>query len=138
MQSPDPTPAPSPASPDSGSFDPARADEIRRQLRALTLTLFAWTAREPDPERSTASERMLSRVIRPLLPRLRDALLLRLSSADPAALEAVIGASATALESILYWSPGTPLERFRFRMTTGPDGAPAVELVPLATDAADA
>jgi hypothetical protein len=138
----DPTPTPTtaldPASPASASSDPARADEIRRQLRGLALALFAWTAQPPDPAASTASERMLARVLAPLLPRLRDALLARLSSADPAALEAIVGASASALESMLYYAPGEPLPRYAFRWTTDAEGAPRVELVPAAALRADA
>lgn len=68
----------------------------------------------------------------PLLPKLRDALLARLSNADPAALEAMIGASASALESILYYAPGEPRPRYMFRWATNPDGTPRVELAPAA------
>lgn len=124
----DPASPPDPASPASPlTVDPARAAELRRQLRGLALALFSWTAADPaDLARSTATERLMARAIRPWLPKLRDALLSRLDSTDPAALEAMLGATATALESILYYAPGEPVERFvwRFHANGG------VELVP--------
>lgn len=64
------------------------------------------------------------------MPRLRDALLSRLSSADPESLEAIIGACATALESILYYAPGPARPRYAFTWTTEPDGSSGVRLVP--------
>jgi hypothetical protein len=94
------------------SRDPERAAEIRRQLRGLALAMFSWTARPPDLAASTATERLLAAAMRPLLPKLRDALLSRLDSTDPAALEAIVGATAAALESILYYAPGDPLPRY--------------------------
>lgn len=57
------------------------------------------------------------RAIKPWIPNLRNALLSRLSSADPATLEVLVGATATALESILYYAPGEPLPRMRFDWT---------------------
>jgi len=65
--------------------------------------------------------------MRPWLPKLRDALLRRLDDADPAALEAMIGASATALESMLFYAPGEPLPRYVWRFAA--DGS--VNLEPL-------
>jgi hypothetical protein len=51
----------------------------------------------------------------------------KLSEANPAGIEAVLGAVATAIESILYYAPGDPLPRRRFDFA--PDGS--IVLVPL-------
>lgn len=59
------------------------------------------------------------KAIRPWLPSLRDSLLKRLADVDPAALEAMIGASAYALESMIYHAPGTPLPRYAWRFLEG-------------------
>lgn len=108
-------------------LDPERATWMRYQLRGLALALFSWTAREPDLDHSTATERLLARALRPMLPKLRDALLNRLDSTDPAALEAIVGATATALESMLYYAPGDPLPRYAWRFEA--DGS--VDLIAL-------
>lgn len=59
------------------------------------------------------------RVLRPWIPKMRDGLLSRLSSADPVALERIMGATATALEAILFYAPGTPQPRYRFEWIAG-------------------
>lgn len=131
-----PAPAPElePASPASESFDPERATELKRQLNGIALALLDSVMREPGDSTAgrptTAKEKMLARVLRSALPSLRDALLARLSEADPAGLERLIGASASALESILYYAPGEPQPRFRFDWQQGPDGW-SVDLVPV-------
>lgn len=56
-------------------------------------------------------------MLRPMVPKIRSLLLSKLSSADPAKIEALMGATATALESILYQAPGEPLPRLRFEWT---------------------
>lgn len=52
--------------------------------------------------------------LRPSLPKLRAVLLGRLSETDPAAIERLLGAVSTAIESVLYHAPGDPLPRYRF------------------------
>jgi hypothetical protein len=54
---------------------------------------------------------LLSTALRPWIPKLRDVALERLEAADPAALEQLLGAAATMLESIVYHAPGDPLPR---------------------------
>jgi hypothetical protein len=99
-------------------MDQARAEELRRQLAAIAATLFDAVLRPAeDASTASASERMMMRVLRPWIPKLRDACLSRLSNADPVTLERLVGATATALESILYYAPGTPLPRARFDWT---------------------
>lgn len=63
-------------------------------------------------------------MLRKFLPRLRSEFLGKLSSADPVTLERMMGATATAIESILYYAPGDPLERYRFDWS--PDGTLAL------------
>ena len=53
------------------------------------------------------------RAMKPWIPKLRDTLLAKLSEADPVTVERMIGATATAIESILAQAPGEPLPRFR-------------------------
>jgi len=77
------------------------------------------------------------RVLRPWVPSLRNALLHKLSEANPVTLEVLVGATATALESILFYAPGTALPRFRFDWVPDPEtGRPKLELVPLEAPAA--
>lgn len=59
--------------------------------------------------------------LRPSLPKLRNVLLAKLSEADPAGIERLMGATSTAIEGILYHAPGEPLPRMRFAWT--PEGA---------------
>jgi hypothetical protein len=73
------------------------------------------------PSTASVSERLLLAALRPQLPKLRLVLLSKLSEANPAGIEAVLGAVATAIESILYYAPGDPLPRRRFDFT--PDGS---------------
>lgn len=134
MLAPTTTPTPAPASPASPSPADERADHLKAQLRGLALVLFSWTARDPDLDHSTVSERLLARAIRPWLPKLRDALLSRLEATDAASLEAMIGATATALESMIYYAPGDPMPRYawHFRDDGAVELVPAAELAPAA------
>lgn len=134
LDQPTPPPPPGPASPASDSseqpMDPARAEALRSQLRGIALTFLEAMAR-PDPAeaaRSTASERMMARVLRSQIPRLRDVLLSRLSATDPRGIERIIGATATALESILFYAPGVPEPRFRFEWEPNTDGTTGAHL----------
>jgi hypothetical protein len=105
-------------------MDPARADHLRSQLiqaSMLILDKVLTDVQAAGGSTASASERLLLLALRPTLPRLRSVLLSRLSAADPAGLEAVMGATATAIESILYQAPGEPLPRRRFEWTA--DGA---------------
>jgi hypothetical protein len=123
-------------------MDPARAAELRRQLSAIAATLFDAVlapAKTSDPSTGQASpsERMMMRVLRPWIPKLRDALLSKLSEADPVNLEVLVGATATALESILYYAPGDALPRFRFEWRIDEaTGRPDLSLVPREAPAA--
>ncbi len=100
------------------AMDPARAEALRRQLSAIAATLLdAVLAGLEAPSTGSASEQVLTRAIRPFLPRLRSAFLSRLSDADPVTLERLMSATATAIESILYYAPGEPLPRFVFSWT---------------------
>lgn len=113
------------------AMDPARAEYLRRTVAGLVSAAVAqMTAEPPDGSTDSSSsmaERLMMRAISPWIPRLRDMILSRVSSADPADLERWMGAGASALESILWQAPGEPLERFRIEF--GPDGRPA--LVPV-------
>lgn len=80
----------------------------------------------------TRSERMLYRALRPFLPKLRALFLDKLSLSNPAALERVMGATSTAIESILEQAPGDPLPRWAWQWLPG---EPRPVLVPLADDA---
>lgn len=51
--------------------------------------------------------------LRPWIPKLRDTLLAKLSEADPVSVERILGATSTAIESILAQAPGDPLPRYR-------------------------
>lgn len=135
LDSPTPTPPPAgsdpSASPELVPMDPARSAYLQDQLRGILHTLLESMARaDPMEAASTASERMMARVLRSQIPRLRDALSSRLSSTDPRGIERILGATATALEAILYYAPGTPEPRMRFEWITPPDGPPVLSLVP--------
>lgn len=66
--------------------------------------------------------------MKPWIPKLRDTLLAKLSEADPVSIERLVGATATAIESILAQAPGDPLPRFRMDWDAG-DGH--MVLIPL-------
>ncbi len=110
------------------TMDPQRADELRRQITAIATAVLDAITSAPSTATSTdsAQDRMLAKALRPLLPRIRSALLSKISASNPVTLEVLAGATATAIESILYWSPGAPLPRYRFDWR--PDGS--IELVP--------
>lgn len=111
-------------------MDPARASELSRQVTGIAATLLdamiSGSSGEDDSTAS-ASERMVLRAMRPLTKQIKAALLARISRSDPARVEIMMGATATALESILYHSPGDPLPRYRFDW----DAQGELHLVPL-------
>jgi hypothetical protein len=76
---------------------------------------------------SSLQDRLLMSTLRPWIPKLRDTLLHKLSETDPASMEQLMGATATALESILAQAPGEPLPRYRIDW----DDAGTLVLVPL-------
>jgi hypothetical protein len=118
-------PLPPATSPDTTtpSMDPERAAALRRQMIGLATSIIdrALADVAAAPSTASVSERLLLAALRPQLPKLRLVLLSKLSEANPAGIEAVLGAVATAIESILYYAPGDPLPRRRFDFT--PDGS---------------
>jgi len=110
-------------------MDPARAAELRRLMTSLVTSALDRVLRDLAAGASTASfsERALLAALRPLLPQFRAVLLSKLSEANPAGIEQLMGATATAIESILYHAPGDPLPRQRFDW----DEAGQIRLVPL-------
>lgn len=62
---------------------------------------------------SSAGDRLMMMALKPWIPKLRAVLLAKLSEADPTSVERLMGATATALESILAQAPGAPLPRYR-------------------------
>lgn len=96
---------------------PEREAEIRRQLTGIATALLdavlvnqAEAASTDSP--ASLNERLATQAMRKFLPTIRGMFLARLSKADPVTLERLMGASATAIESILYYAPGEPLPRF--------------------------
>lgn len=90
---------------------PARGEWMRRATVGTVGLLIdrmlgdlSGTSTEPQP----ATERLMMAAVRPWLPKLRDALLSRLSAADPVGLEHVMSATSSALADIIAQAPGTP------------------------------
>lgn len=97
-----------------------RATYLRAYLAALASTLIDRAlaqASAPSTVSSSVGEKLLLATLRPLVPQLRNLLLARLSEADPAGLERLLGATSTAIEGVLYHAPGEPEPRFRFDWT---------------------
>src|SRR5438046_1937201 len=92
-------------------MDPAREAELRRQLTAIAMTLIDRVMADIAGGASTGStsERLLMAALRPSLPKLRNVLLSKLSEADPAGIERLMGATSTAIEGILFHAPGEAL-----------------------------
>lgn len=110
-------------------MEPARASELTRQVTAIAATLLDAMISGSSEGESTDSpqERMVLRALKPLMRPIRGLLLSKISRSDPARVEIMMGATATALESILYHAPGEPLPRYRFDW----DAAGELRLVPL-------
>lgn len=128
MQEPTPLPVPVP-------LDPARTEHLRLQLAAVVAAMFdaitAPGALDRSMEGRSPGSKMMARVLRSQLPTLRRELSARVSEVDGFALEAMIGAMASALEATLYYAPGTPAARFHFVWSTDETtGRPKVDLVP--------
>ena len=67
----------------------------------------------------------MTEALRPWLPKLRAIAVGRLAGADPATIEKLLGATASAAEAILAHAPGDPLPRY----VLGADDAGAPTLV---------
>lgn len=112
---------------------PERAIYVRGALVTTASALLALVLRDlaapstDSPSATPARERLIYGALRPLLPRLRVMFLERLSAADPAGLERLMGATSTAIEQILAQAPGEPIDRWRWVWAAG---APMPELVP--------
>lgn len=103
------------------AMSPERAAALRGQLTGVaTALLDAVLAGLEGPSTGSLQERAVTSAIRPFLPSLRSAFLNRLSEADPVLLERLMGATSTAIESILFYAPGDPQPRWVFDWT--PDG----------------
>jgi hypothetical protein len=115
--------------PPAPPMDPARAAELQRQMTAITTALIDRVLADIAAGQSTGSvsERLLMAALRPYLPKLRAVLLSKLSEADPAGVERLLGATSTAIEGILYHAPGEALPRMQFGWTA--EGS--LTLVPL-------
>lgn len=97
------------------AMTPERQDYIRRAILAVSTTLVDMMLTDlaaPSTDSLSTSERLMVGTMRPFLPRLRAAFLGKLSESDPASLERLMGATATALEQILAQAPGEPLPRW--------------------------
>jgi hypothetical protein len=119
-------------------MDPARASELSRQVAAIAaLLLDAMISGSSEGDDSTASrqERMLLRTLKPLMRPIRGLLLDKISRSDPARIEIMMGATATALESILYYAPGDSLPRYMFDF--GADGELRLAPLPAAEPVAE-
>lgn len=68
----------------------------------------------------------MTEALRPWLPKLRDIAVGRLAAADPATIEKLLGATASAAEAILAHAPGDPLPRHV--LGADADGRPALVL----------
>lgn len=93
---------------------PEREAEIRRQLTGIATALLdaVLLNQEASTEPGSLNERLATQAMRKFLPTIRGMFLGRLSKADPVTLERLMGATSTAIESILYYAPGEPLPRF--------------------------
>lgn len=93
---------------------PEREAEIRRQLTGIATALLdaVLVNQEASTEPGSLNERLATQAMRRFLPTIRGMFLARLSKADPATLERLMGATSTAIESILYYAPGDPLPRY--------------------------
>lgn len=117
-------------------MDPERGRYLREVTVAVATRLVGQMledlAAPSTGSPSSAADRLMIKVIQPWIPKLRDTLLSKLSEADPVSVERIIGATATAIESILAQAPGTPLPRYRIDW----DDQGALVLVPLDVAAA--
>lgn len=99
--------------------EPERAAYLRQYLAAIaTRGIDAMVAdlSAPSTDSSSAADRLMMAALRPWIPKLRGLLLARLSEADPASLERVMGAVSAAIEGLLYHAPGDPEPRYRFAL----------------------
>lgn len=113
------------------TMDPERARYLTAATVAVATRLVGQmldelSAPSTDSQRSLPDQ-LMTRALKPWMPKLRDTLLSKLSEADPVMVERVLGATSTAIESILVQAPGEPLPRYRIDWAA--DGA--LVLVPL-------
>lgn len=126
------TPDAPPAEP---TMSPERAEYLLRALTAAATVLIDSMVSDlvaGSPE-STATEgslsdRLMVRTLRPFLPKLRATFLAKLSGSDPAAIERLMGATSSTIETILNQAPGEPMPRYTWEWLPG-ERAP--HLVPL-------
>jgi hypothetical protein len=100
--------------------DPARATVIRTAIVGVSTAMVADLA-APSTDSGSRGERLILSTLRPFLPKLRGLFLDRLSDADPAILERLMGATSTTIEQILAEAPGEPLPRWRWVWEPGAD-----------------
>jgi len=96
------------------AIDPERADYLRRTMLAVASRLLEQMLTEigaGSTDGGSFTDRAMVRVLTPWLPKLRALFLAKLSEAEPESIERVMGAFATAIESILAQAPGAPLPR---------------------------
>lgn len=121
--------------------DPARTAAMRSQLAAVVATMFdaitAPGALDSSMADRSPGSRMMARVLRSQLPTLRREISARVSEVDGYALEVMMGAVATAIESTIYYAPGEPAPRHHFVWTTDDQGRPHVDLAPDGPPAAE-
>lgn len=120
-----------PEAPPAPTMTPERARYVRGALVATSTALLDLLVSDllgaQSTEGSSRQERLIYGALKPLLPRLRALFLGKLSEADPAGLERLIGSLATAIEQILAQAPDEPLPRWRWEWQPG---EPAPRLVP--------
>lgn len=98
------------------AMGPERAAYLSRATVAVAARLVSQMLDElaaPSMGSSSVQDRMLMGALKPWIPKLRDTLLAKLSEADPVSMERILGATSTAIESILAQAPGDPLPRYR-------------------------
>lgn len=94
--------------------DPARAEYLRQTLTQVVALLVQQMLSEVGSTDSPSpGDRLMLAALRPWIPKLQTVLLSKLSEVDPLMAERILGATATACESILAQAPGTPLPRYR-------------------------
>jgi hypothetical protein len=97
---------------------PERAAYLRTTtsslLAGLLRMMLADLASPGSTDSLSTSERMMLGALRPWLPKVERTMIERLSTADPALIERVAGATADLLESVIAYAPGDPLPRMRW------------------------
>lgn len=111
---PEPTEATPPLAPDQ---DRARflAQAVNRIAAVLTDQMLREALAPSSTDSPSLADRAMLAVLSPWMPKLRAALLSKLSEVDGATLERHLGALAKSLDELLAAAPGEPLPRMVYR-----------------------